>query len=136
MSAQRQKRGKLHRINAQDAATLRDTLIVYALAEVQEQTQRQFISKHLPSLYILRNHHDWTFKQISNTLKMMGVKLSESSLRVYYCQLLVGRESECIAKLKEMEPVIAAIENETRGLDVSVIAAKVTEILNRSRIPD
>lgn len=130
------RRGKLHRINAQDAATMRDMLIVYALTEVQEQTQHQFISKHLPDLYILKNLDGWTFKEISNLLRMRGIKLSESSLRVYYCQLLTGRESECMEKMMEMEPVIAAIKNETRGLDVSLIAAKVTEILNRNRIPD
>lgn len=133
MSTKSKKRGKLHRVNAQDAATLREMLIS-ALTETREQTQRQFISQHLPDLYVLRNLDGWSFKQISNLLRMRGIiKLSEPSLRVYYSQLLAGRESECLAKMKEVEPLIATIKNEASGLDVSHIAAKVTEILNRGK---
>lgn len=106
------KARKLHRLTPTDAATIERALLLQALIGYRETTQRNEISKVLPDLYVLREAQGMTFKQLSSLLRKIGLKLSESSLRVYYCQMLPDRLAECKQRLLEMKPILQKMQDD------------------------
>lgn len=128
-------RGKLLRISGDEAAFGREYLRQIAfLIEPDDQTQRRIFSSYLPQIYFLKESMGYTFKFITKCLKDTGMNLSDSSLRVYYSQMIPGRKEECVTKMKEFSQFLDELKKETEGVEVSKIAEKVTEITNRNRL--
>ncbi|OIQ74780.1 hypothetical protein GALL_435630 [mine drainage metagenome] len=85
---------------------------------------------------MLRCKKGYTFNKITVLLRDCGIKLTESSVRVYYSQMLPAREEECIIKMEEQALLLEEIMKETKDNKISSIAGKVAEILARRRVPD
>lgn len=125
----------LHRITAEEVITARKLILLACLGlEPNDRTQRQVFSSFMPDIYILRNKEGYTFKQVTSFLHECGLKLKESSVRVYYTQMFPAREEECIRIMNEQIPLWAAIRKEVEGTEISLIAGKVMEILERNRV--
>lgn len=109
----RQAKGPLHRISAFQMDVLGDVLDIYALGfNPCEQTQRQAFRKLLPHVYVLRKLHQFTFKKITVALAQCGLKLSESTVRVYYSKMLPKYQAECELHLVEAEKSLAEFKIE------------------------
>lgn len=126
----------LHRIAGIDAIAARKVLLITFLAVEPDQTQRHAFSSLLPEIYMLRNKDGYTFKKITKLLRDCGIKLAEPSVRVYYYQMLPSRKNECIVKMQEQALLWSEIKKETNGMEISAIAGKVAEILERNRVSD
>jgi len=85
MSTQRIKiRRPLNRISANDAFVAREVLATLAaIGEPPEQTQRRLFIKLIPIIYVMRKRFGYTFKQITKLCHTNGLKLTQSTIRVY-----------------------------------------------------
>ena len=100
----KKSRGKLQRISADQLSVGRELLLQIALRmKPNDQTQRRIFSSYLPEIYFLNEKVGCTFKSITKYLKEIGLNLTESSVRVYYSEMLPNRIQECISKTKELE---------------------------------
>lgn len=124
----------LHRITDVEVRVAREVLqLAFYALEPSDLTQRQTFSKLMPTIYVLRNKQGYTFKQITSLLEQCGFKLTPSSVRVYYSEMLPDRQAECISKMAEEILILAEIKKETEGVEISLIAEKASAILNRKR---
>lgn len=123
---------KLHRLNGVDSLAIREVLLVTSIAvEPDDQTQRREFSSLLPTIYRLRNKNRFTFKQITSLLHASGIKLAESSVRVYYSQMIPLREEECIIEMEEWALVEEQIMQERKNMEITSIGEKVTKFLEK-----
>jgi hypothetical protein len=100
----KKSRGKLQRFSADQLSVGRELLLQIALRmKPNDQTQRRIFSSYLPEIYFLKEKVGCTFKSITKYLKDIGMNLTESSVRVYYSEMLPNRIQECISKTKELE---------------------------------
>jgi hypothetical protein len=113
-------RGKLQRISGDQLILGRELLLQIALRMMpDDQTQRRFFSNYLPEIYFLKEKVGCTFKSITKYLKEIGLNLSESSVRVYYSDMLPKRLQECICRAEELaEHYKSAIE--TDGFSIHI----------------
>lgn len=92
----KKSRGKLQRISGVQLSVGRELLFQFSLRVTpNNQTQRRIFSRYLPDIYFLKEKTGCTFKSITKYLKDIGLNLSESSVRVYYSEMLPMRLQEC-----------------------------------------
>ena len=104
----RHPKGAIRRVSAEQFTVMGDVFDIYALGvKPDEQTQRQAFRKLLPSIFVMRKLHQYTFKKITAALAQCGLKLSESTVRVYFSKMLPKYQVECELHLVEAEKNLA-----------------------------
>ncbi|MDD4978728.1 MAG: hypothetical protein PHI29_08855 [Gallionella sp.] len=100
----RTRKGPIRRISGEQFLIMGDVLDIYALGlNPIEQTQRQAFRKLLPNVHVMRILHKNSFKTITAALAQCGLKLSVSTVRVYYSKMLPKYQAECDLRLVEAE---------------------------------
>lgn len=123
---------KLQRIDAIDTRAIREKLrMAFYMLEPREQTQRREFKKMMLDLYLLRVVDHYTFKQLTNLLVDLGLKLSESTVRDYYSTFVVEMREELDSKISEHIAFREEIRKATTGLDLSEIPKVIQEISQR-----
>ena len=114
----------LRRISAENYSVAKEVFkTLAALGEPTELTQRRLFIQLIPHVYVLRHRYNYTFKQISRLCNECGLKLSESTIRVYYSKFALQMKAECEAALAEMELIARKIENNTKQLTRNSLAS-------------
>lgn len=127
----------LHRITGVEALAAREVFhLAFLAVEPEHQTQRRLFRSLLPTVYMLRNKEGYTFKQITSLLLDSRIKLAESSVRVYYSQMLPGRKEECIIKMEEWALLRDELRKRANEMEISSSSEKSLEILEIKRIKD
>lgn len=128
---------KLHRISGVDAIVTEEVLLLAAHGlNPFEKTQRTLFGEQMPTIFILHEKERYTFKRITSLLKNCGFNLTESTVRSYYASFLSKHENEYIKVMDENMALWAQISKETMGMELSAIAGKVAEIIERKRVQD
>ncbi len=123
----------LHRMSAADVARARGVLDLACLVlEPEDRTQRQEFSMLLPKIYILREMNGYTFKQITALLIKIGIKLKESSVRVYYAQMLPNREDECIHNMAEHIRLYDSLMEKIKAAEIAERGETAFEIMKKN----
>lgn len=124
---------QLHRIQDVDSLGAKKVLeLAFHALEPAERTQRQAISALMPELYMLRNK-GFTFQQITSLLGQCGFRLQPSTVRIYFNEMLVDRQDECIRRMNDQMIILAEIKKETEGVEFSMIAGKASAIIEMQR---
>ena len=125
----------LHRIKSAKFAAAQEVLLLSALTlGPDDRTQRQAFSTLMPDIYFLRTTQGYTFKKITTLLRECGFKLTESSVRVYYYELIPKRKKEYIKHAEEKELILSEFIRETEGLTLVQSAEKIIDILKMKRL--
>lgn len=94
-STQYKPTNKLRRIKGSDIPIAQEILLLACFSlETYERTQKQIFCSLMPTLYMLKTEQNFTFKQITSLLNESGIRLSESSVRIYYSEFLSCSEQE------------------------------------------
>ncbi len=123
-------RKRLNRIRAADGEIARGVLraaLIFLKAE--KNTQRQIFFDVMPTLYMFKKMHGFTFKRITLMLKKNGLKLTESSVRVYYAEAIKKNEREYIKLVAQQAAKFDQLKQET---DESTLDSEVAEFMNSS----
>jgi hypothetical protein len=123
-------RKRLVRISAADGkiarAVLRAALI---FLKAEKNTQRQIFFELMPTVYMFKKVHGFTFKRITAMLARSGLKLTESSVRVYYAEAIKKNEKEYI---NQVNLQISNFDQAGKETDESKLDAEVAEFMNSS----
>lgn len=126
-----QKRGRLHRIAAEDFSFVEEALKTAELLIVPEdQTQRAAFEKLMPHLYVLRNK-GCSWPQLTTLLSKAGFKLQPSTVRTYYSEMLVKSMNLCQARMNQQIDLMAKLREENAQVaagssSLSTLAQRVT----------
>lgn len=116
MTKKQAKTGPLHRISSDDFIFAQEVLSIAALIGLPyEQTQRKAVIRLIPTVYVLREKMGFTFKQITALCNRCGFTLAESTIRVYYSQLLPLLQKECDVMMQEFS--LLAAEKQLTQID-------------------
>jgi hypothetical protein len=125
--------GPLQRVDALNFTTAEEVLKTAALLVVPEdQTQRQAFEKLMPHLYVLRNR-GCSWAQLAKLLGECGFKLQPSTVRSYFTEMLASRLDVCQARMNEQIAIMAAVRNETAGVDLAAISGRVQAHMQQLR---
>lgn len=122
-----------HQIKDIDSLGARQVFeMAFLTLEPSERSQRQAFNALMPEIYMLRNK-GFSFQQIATLMEQVGFRLQPSTVRSYFNELLVGRQDECIKRMNQQMMMLAEINKETKGSEISMIAAKAATIIEKQR---
>jgi len=122
-------------VSARRASPIRVAAVDFSIAEEvlrtagllivpEDQSQRKAFEKLMPHLYVLRNK-GCSWAQLAKLLGECGFKLQPSTVRTYFGELLAERMDICQARMNEQIAIMAAVRNETAGVDLAAISGRV-----------
>ena len=126
----REGRGRLTRMSAEDAITVRE-VIAFAIQSIEpeDRSKRQLFASLMPDLYVLRMK-GFGFRQLTDLLVDCGVQLQQTTVRTYYQEMLASKMELCEARFDKQLFILAKTEEME---DVSAYAAKVVAGQERLR---
>jgi len=94
----------------------------------KERVQRDAFAKLLPEIYMLRTQ-GYGFEAITSAMTSVDFKLSVSTVRCYYYEMLTERQEECKRCFDDQLLILKDVEKQTAALDLELITERTKLIM-------